>query len=391
MSVYRQFGIEPIINAAGTLTRLGGALMPDPVVNAMHQAANDAVPIEHLQGAACRVIARLTGSEAGLVTSGASAGLTLGTAAILAGNDLARIEKLPDTSSMANEFLIARDQRNGYDHAVRAAGAKLVEVGMNEVVAGSGVRPVELWEYDVAVTERTAGVLYVVRESSSPSLEAVVRWAHAKCLPVLVDAAAELYPRSNLRELPATGADLVVFSGGKAIRGPQASGILCGQRELIESAAMQMLDMDERSTLWVPPTDFIDRSFWPALPRQGIGRGFKVGKEQIVGLLVALELFANGTVEEEYSQLEARMERIRSSFEAAGCACSLRKGEPTRPPELFIQLCSPTDPVEVARLLRIGSPSVYVRVHEAGIGIDLTTVRKDQDGRLAERLIEVIL
>ena len=393
MSLYRQFGIEPIINAAGTLTRLGGAIMPDPVVNAMHQAANDAVPLEQVQAAASRVIARVTQTEAGLVTCGASAGLTLGTAAILAGNDLARIERLPDTESIPNEFLIAHDQRNGYDHAVRAAGAKLIEVGINEVVAGSGVRPVELWEYEIARTEQTVGVFYVVRDSSKPPLETVVHWAHEQGLPVLVDAAAELPPRSNLYHLSATGADLIVFSGGKAIRGPQASGILCGRRPLIESAAMQMLDMDERRTFWNPPSDFIELSRWPALPRQGIGRGFKVGKEQIVGLLVALELFVNGNAEEDIAQLDARLERVKGSLEAASCASSIRKRNPTHPPELFIPIVSTSThdaPFEVARRLRFGSPSIYVRLDEAGIAIDLTAVRKDQDALLSDRLVEVL-
>jgi len=384
MSVYRQFGIEPIINAAGTLTRLGGAILPDPVINAMHQAAHDAVPIEELQAAASRVIARVTGTEAGLVTSGASAGLTLGAAAILAGSDLARIERLPETSSMPHEFLIARDQRNGYDHAVRAAGAKLVEVGLNEVVAGSGVRPVEIWEYDAARTDQTAGILYVLRDGSNPALRDVVDWAHSRQLPVLVDAAAELYPRTNLRDIPSTGADLVAFSGGKAIRGPQPSGILCGRRELIESAAMQMLDMDERRSLWNPSADIIATDRWPALPRQGIGRGFKVGKEQIVGLLVALELFVNGSQDEEFAALESRLERIKSLLGLG----LLVQGELTHPPLLKLKTAK-ADPIEVARILRAGQPAVYVRIQSDGIAIDLSTVRKEQDSRLLERLEEV--
>lgn len=384
MSVYRQFGIEPIINAAGTLTRLSGAILPDPVVNAMQQAAQDAVAVEDLQAAASRMIARVTGAPSGIVTSGASAGLTLGAAAILAGNDLARIERLPDTSSIPNEFLIARDQRNGYDHAVRAAGAKLTEVGLNEVVAGSGVRPVEIWEYESAITDHTIGVLYVLRNGSSPALRDVVDWAHSRSLTVLVDAAAELYPRTNLRDIPATGADLVVFSGGKAIRGPQSTGILCGRHELIESAVLQMLDMDERRTLWNPPPDFIDSKRWPALPRQGIGRGYKVSKEQMVGLLVALELFANGSQEEEFAQLNHRLERIKSSLDRGAVV----KGTTTHPPSLKLETRD-VDPVEVARTLRLGNPAVYVRIEQDGIAIDLTAVRKEHDSRLIERLAEL--
>src|SRR5262249_41370414 len=154
-----------------------------------------------------------------------------------------------------NEFVIAREQRNGYDHAVRAAGARLVEVGFHELVAGAGVRRVEAWEYEMAFGPQTAGVLYVHDAHARPSLRELVVTAHARGLPVLVDAAGELPPRSNLRDLVATGADLVVFSGGKAIRGPQATGILCGRRDLVGSAAVQMLDLDDHYELWEPPPE----------------------------------------------------------------------------------------------------------------------------------------
>src|SRR5262249_31276517 len=154
-----------------------------------------------------------------------------------AGYDLSRIEKLPHTEYFPHEFVVAREHRNGYDHAVRAAGARFVEVGFHEIVAGSGVRRAEAWEYEAAFGPRTAGVLYVYAPQSRPPLEEVVAVAHAHNLPVLVDAAGELPPRANLRKFIAAGADLVAFSGGKALRGPQASGILCGRRDLVGSAA----------------------------------------------------------------------------------------------------------------------------------------------------------
>src|SRR5213078_4951018 len=127
-----------------------------------------------LQGVASRVIAETTGAEAGLVTSGAAAALTLGTAAILTGYDLGRMERLPHCDGFPHEFVIARDQRNGYDHAVRAAGARLVEVGFNEIVAGAGVRRTESWEYEAAFGSQTAGVLYVYDPQRQPPLAEVV-------------------------------------------------------------------------------------------------------------------------------------------------------------------------------------------------------------------------
>src|SRR5262249_11514191 len=158
-----------------------------------------------------------------------------------------------------NEFTVAREHRNGYDHAVRAAGATLVEVGFNEISAGAGVRRAEAWEYAAAFGSRTAGVLFVHQHGAMPPLNGVVEVAHKHELPVRVDAAAELPPRSNLRDIVAAGADLVVFSGGKALQGPQATGILCGRRSLIGPAALQMLDMDDHAELWDPPAELIDR------------------------------------------------------------------------------------------------------------------------------------
>ena len=288
MGIFEKWGLEPIINASGAVTRLGGSPMPPAVLEAFCSAASACVPLDELQAVASKHIARLTGAEAGLVTSGAAAALTLGTAAILTGYDPGRMEKLPFCDGFPHEIVVAREQRNGYDHAVRAAGAKLVEVGFHEIVAGAGVRRVEPWEYQAAFGPGTAGVLYVLDPAAKPPLSEVVALAHSRHLPVLVDAAGELPPRANLRTILASGADLVAFSGGKAIRGPQATGILCGRRDLIGAAALQMLDLDDHPELWQPPPELIDRQRLLGLPRQGIGRALKVSKEQIIALLTAL-------------------------------------------------------------------------------------------------------
>ena len=211
MGVFDELGVEPIINASGTVTRLGGAPLPPDVVQAFVDAAESWVPLEQLQAAASRRIAQITGAEAGLVTAGSAAALTLGAAAIIAGYDLSRMERLPHGEGFPHEFVVAREQRSGYDHAVRAAGARLVEVGFNEIVAGAGVRRAEAWEYEAAFTDRTAGVLYVLTSDSAPPLEEVVERARHHNLPVLVDAAGELPPRENLLIASRTGADLVAF------------------------------------------------------------------------------------------------------------------------------------------------------------------------------------
>lgn len=197
MSIFADLGVEPIINVSGTVTRWGGAPMPQAVLDAFCAVAHDSVPLDQLQGAASRVIAEVTGAEAGVVTRGAAAVLTLGAAAILAGYDLGRIEQLPRCAGYPCQFIVPREQRNGYDHAVRAAGAQLVEVGFHEPIAGSGVRRCEAWEIETAIGPETAGVLYLHDIHARPPMAEVIAVAHARGLPVFVDAADELPPREH--------------------------------------------------------------------------------------------------------------------------------------------------------------------------------------------------
>lgn len=395
MSVYGRLGVSPIVNAAGPATRLGGAVLPHEVVEAMREAANETVSLEDLQAAASKVVARVTGADAGVVTCGASAALTLGAAAILCRNDRARMARLPETEGLPREFLIARDQRNAYDRAVRTAGARLVDVGWNELVSGAGVRRIELEDFEEAVGPSTAGVLYVHRSDSTPPLRELVDWAHGRGLAVLVDAAGELPPMNNLQAIPGVGADLVAFSGGKGLRGPQNTGILCGKSELVASAALQLLDMDEHPRLWSPREAFIDRSRFASPPKHGIGRGYKVAKEQIVGLLTALELAAAGRYVEESHGVSRRLLRMADELAAAGIAAQIvANSDAETPPSLEIEVDPPRvggDAFEICRRLRAGTPPIYVRsVHlpEGRLVVDLTCVRDEQDATLTRRLLE---
>ena len=395
MNIYRQFGLEPIINVSGAVTRLGGAPMPDAVLEAFVAAGRDSVPLDELQAVASRAIADATGAETGIVTSGAAAALMLGSAAILTGYDLGRMERLPNCEGFPHEFVVARDQRNGYDHAVRASGARLVEVGFNEIVAGAGVRRTEAWEYAVAFGPMTAGVLYVYDLHRRPSLVEVVAVAHRRGLPVLVDAAGELPPRSNLRSILATGADLVAFSGGKAIRGPQATGILCGRRDLIGAAAAQMLDMDDHFELWEPPLDLIDKARLGGIPRHGIGRALKVSKEQIVALLTAFKLFRDGAYDEDLPAQTRWLEQVASALE--GLPVSYRIDTPADGqslPILEITLVAADRSAQAfaaCRRLRKGKPPVYVGhglLHEGKLTINPLHLNEERTALLARRLRE---
>ena len=233
-SVYRAINVTPIINAAGTTTLFGGTKTRSEVLAAMTDAAGVMVHIDELNREAGKIIAQITGAEAGFVSSGAAGGLVLQAASCIAGADPVKMQQLPNTDGLKNEIIIQRCHRFPYDQAYRAAGATLVDVG-----DGRGCAP---WQMEAAFTDRTAAVAYLVspfRSRRALPLAQVCEIAHARGVPVIVDAASMLPPRANLRKYIGLGADMVVFSGGKGVRGPQGTGILCGRADLIEAAAAQ--------------------------------------------------------------------------------------------------------------------------------------------------------
>lgn len=277
--IYHRLGLRPVINARGSHTRLGGSIMPQEVVDAMRDAAGSYIVLEELQAKASEVIARATGAEAGMVTGGAAAGLIQGTAACIAGTDPEKIEMLPDTTGMKHQAVMHRAHRNGYDHSVRAAGAKIVDVGY-----GHGTIPYQLEE---AISDQTALIVYVMAPWAAKGalpLSQTCEIAHRHGVPVLVDAAAMLPPAENLTRVIADGADLVTYSGGKGINGPQSSGILTGRADLIQAALLN------------------------GSPNHSVGRPAKAAKEDIVGLIVALERFVALDHDAELSRCRAMAE-----------------------------------------------------------------------------------
>ncbi|MFA5079451.1 MAG: aminotransferase class V-fold PLP-dependent enzyme, partial [Dehalococcoidia bacterium] len=273
MNIYEKLGVKTLINCQGEVTRLGGALMEQETIDAMAEAARYSVRMDELQAAASRIIARVTGAEAGYVTSGASAALTLATAACLAGLDVGRMNRLPDTSNMPNEVLMDQRQRQGYDHAIRLAGAKIINVGMpNFRILGDEAYTTKLWEFESAITERTAAIAYFQVPDHNPPLQEIVQLSRKYNIPLIVDAAEQVPPMENLRKFIGMGATLVAYSGGKGIRGPQNSGILCGKKELIASVALQNLDMGLTNfEAWEISPDLIPRDKLRGIPQQGLG------------------------------------------------------------------------------------------------------------------------
>ncbi len=305
--IYEELGVATLINAAGTVTRLSGGIMAPEVAEAMRQASLACVDMAQMQAAACRAIRAATGAEAGIVTSGASAAVLLGAGACMAGLDPGKMNRLPEVADGRREFVVVRSQRNMYDRAVVVAGGRLVEVGIPDRYSGPGVRDAAAWEVEEAIGANTAGIYYLAQSQSKPLLREVAAVARRHGLPVLVDAAAQLPPAGNLRAYLEEGADLVCFSGGKALGGPQSSGILCGRADLVSSALMQMLDLDVDVETWAPPREFAALGQMRGLPHHGIGRSCKVGKEEIAGLIVALRRFVAADAGERAAMLRARV------------------------------------------------------------------------------------
>ena len=363
MNVYERLGVGTIINAKGPATRLSGGIMRPEVSQAMLEASQSCVDMAELQAAASREIAAATGAESGYVASGAAACLLLATAACVAGLDPGKMARLPDTRGMKNEVVMVRSQRNFYDHAVRAAGVKIIDVGLPDRYAGAGVRDAEAWEIDDAITENTAAFFYVADTNAEPALAEVVSAAHARGVPVIVDAAAQLPPQANLRSYISDGADLVVFSGGKALGGPQASGFLCGKRDLIMSAALQHLDLDIYADSWDPPPSLIDRNLLRGMPQHGIGRTCKVGKEEIIGLLTALRLFVEEGDAVRHKKWLAIVLKIASDLaELGGVECRvLGQDDITSVPTLMITFAKEKCVThKIIRALGSGTPAIHV-------------------------------
>jgi D-glucosaminate-6-phosphate ammonia-lyase len=384
MSVYQRFGVPTVINACGTVTRLSGGRMHPEVAAAMAAASSECVDMVALQAGASRVITRITGAQAGIVTSGASAGVLLGAAACLAGLDPARMNRLPEVADGRNEFIVVRSQRNMYDRAVVVAGGRIVEVGIPDRYSGPGVRDAAAWEIAAAITPDTAAIYYLAHPQSLPPLVEVAAVAREHGIPLLVDAAAQLPPAHNLRRFLEQGADLVAFSGGKAIGGPQASGILCGRADLVASALLQMLDLDVFPDIWQAPAEFAPLRQLPGLPRHGIGRSCKVGKEEIIGLLVALERFVAG-------EEDARSTPWRQTLEEIVAAAGPVRGMNLRILDRSVPLLEVrTDDADaLAARLASGSPPILcslARRHENVLLFSPVSLAPEHARTIGERL-----
>ncbi|HEY7699707.1 MAG TPA: hypothetical protein VIE88_14895 [Vicinamibacteria bacterium] len=271
----RLLGVRPHIGAHEHISRLSGSRMPEEVIEALREANRFFVDIEELSDAAGRKIAELLGAEAALVTAGGFSSMILAAASCLTGTDPAKIDALPHPDWPKRECLIQKAHRFSYDRAYRAAGMTIVEAQDRDALVGKISENTAMIPVLAAVEEQRQFGPPVPRKRALPPEphvlmpEELIAIGKKANVPVFVDMASDLPPASNLTRWFRAGADLVAVSGGKGLRGPQSSGILAGRRDLIEAAALN------------------------AAPHTGIGRGMKVGKEEIVALVVALERYLN--------------------------------------------------------------------------------------------------
>jgi len=255
-------GLPRVVNASGTLTAYGGCRLRPEAASAMAEASGHFVEMEALLRKTGEYVAGKLGVDGALITAGASPGIIQSIAACIAGMDPYLRSCLPSRPPPRSEVIIQRSHRNPYDNAVPTAGARFVEIG--------DCIKTHPWELEAAITENTAAVFFALQAemlNASLSLDETLKIAHAKGVPVVVDAAAELPPKSNLWNLCKRGADLVIFSGGKEISGPQSSGLVVGTKTLIDAAR------------------------YNGAPNYGVGRPTKAGKENVMGLLAALEAY----------------------------------------------------------------------------------------------------
>jgi len=362
-NVYEELGLTTVINAQGTMTYLGGSLPRPEVAAVMAIAGEHFVPIVELEVAAGKRISELLKLPAdydAMVTCGAAAGMQSGLAGILTGNNPQFIAQLPDLTGMKSEVIIQKSHRNPFDHQLRSTGAKLVEVESRDDVKK-------------AVNPQTAMMHFsnFANAAGQIKVEEWVKLAHENSVPAFIDAAADTPPVSNLWEYAKMGYDLIAFSGGKAIRGPQCAGLLIGKKQFIANAMLNNSPHEDT-----------------------LGRSQKVGKEEIVGMVKALECF----LAEDHAALSKEWWRRLDSVSA----------EITRVPGVTTSFHVPDianhvphmgifwDPRKVslaprdaANLLRKGNPSIVVGSSESGLEVCSFMLQPGEEKIIAAQLVQL--
>ncbi|MEX1241722.1 MAG: selenocysteine synthase [Cyclobacteriaceae bacterium] len=370
-SIYESIGVRPLINARGTVTIVGATRVLPEVREAMEAAVREYVQLDELMEGVGRRLAELTGAEWGCVTSGASAAITAATAGCVTMGDPDKMWQLPDLGGLRDEVIIPRYSRSAYDAAARAVGVRMIEVNSRE-------------ELGAAMGPRTAMVLVLAgsRSADGPlSLSEISSVARPLRIPVLVDAAAEelRVPNPHLSQ----GADMVVYSGGKCLRGPQCAGLLLGRKDLVSAS-------------WIS-----------SAPHHGFGRGYKVGREEIMGMLTAVEMWMKRDHTAEQKTWTSWAEYIAlhlKSIPGVRTEITQPRGLSNHFPSLSVEWDTSAIPLtgqEVEQLLWEGNPRIAVGGagsflpfppnEQPNISINTSQLEEGEEKIIAERVHAVLL
>jgi uncharacterized pyridoxal phosphate-dependent enzyme len=359
--LFKELGVRPFINAAGTYTDMTASLMVPETIQAINYASQHFVMLAELHDKVGERLATLLKCEAAMVSSGAASALTLGTAGVLAGTDRDKIAALPNLEGMKSEVIIQKAHRFGYDRAVRNCGVRLVEVETRE-------------DLERAVNEKTAMMLFLNMNNSDGQIkhQEFIELGKKHSIPTMIDCAADVPPVENLFKYTALGFDLVVFSGGKGIRGPQSAGLLLGRKDLIAAARMN------------------------ASPNgSAIGRGMKVNKEEMVGMLAAVEAYLKRDHEKEWKDFQERAETIRKAVASVpGVTAEIHVPEvANHVPHVRISWNADEKKIttrDVITTMRDGEPSIRVRGGRQGLDIGVWMMKPGEAKIVATRLRRVL-
>jgi len=363
---YEELGVKTVINCQGTMTVLGGSILRPELEAVMAQAGRHFVRIADLEVAAGKRIAEMLKLPEGytaLVTSGAAAAMQSGLAGILTGDSEQFIKQIPDLTGMKSEVIIQKSHRNPFDHQLRTTGVKLIVIETRD-------------ELRRAVNERTAMMHFsnLANPAGQIKVEEWVQLAKQYKIPCMNDAAADTPPVSHLWDYANMGYDLVTFSGGKAMRGPQCAGLLIGRKDLVANALLNNSPHEDT-----------------------IGRSQKVGKEEIIGMVKALDLYLNEDHEVLWKQWQDQLESIsRQVTRVAGVTTSFFVPDiANHVPHMAITWDTgriAVTPTEVSRLLRDSSPSVVVEAGEDRPGLVMNSfmLQPGESKIVAEQLARVL-
>jgi len=362
---YDELGVTTVINCEGTMTMLGGSILRPELEAVMAMAGRHFVNIPDLEVAAGKRIAemlKLPDGYAVLVTSGAAAAIQSGLAGILTGDDEARIRQIPDLTGMKSEVIIQKSHRNPFDHQLRNTGIKLIEIDTRD-------------QLHQAVSDRTAMMHFsnFANATGQIKVDEWVKLAQQYKIPCMNDAAADTPPVSHLWDYANMGYDLITFSGGKAMRGPQCAGLLIGRKELVANALLNNSPHEDT-----------------------LGRSQKVGKEEIIGMVKAVELYLKEDHNELEKEWQDRLERIsRELTKIPGVSTSFFVPDiANHVPHMNITWDSrvPMEPKQVSKLLRNSKPSIVIGGGEGRPGLTMCSfmLQPGEDKIVAEQLSGIL-